>query len=322
MANSAQDQLVKYLTDAHSIEEQALSQMRGAPKIAGDERLADAFRVHLEETEGHERGVRQRLEALGADPSTVKDAAGKAGGWAMLLFARTQPDTPMKLTGHAFSYETMELAAYELLRCAAEACGDRDTADLASSIAAEESRMANRLAGLFDAAVEATVAGDDEEQLESRLDHYLEDAHALEQQATQLLQAGPRLVNDEELSAVFREHLEETEGHRERIEERLRDRGASPSRIKDLALRVGALNLGAFFGVQPDTTPKLAGFAYAFENLELGGYEMLRLVAERAGDGATAALAAEIAAEERTAAARVAATWERTMRARITAVAE
>ena len=35
-----QDQLTKYLTDAHSIEEQALAQMRAAPDISGDPEIA------------------------------------------------------------------------------------------------------------------------------------------------------------------------------------------------------------------------------------------------------------------------------------------
>ena len=34
------EQLTKYLTDVHSIEVQALAQMKAAPDIAGDERLA------------------------------------------------------------------------------------------------------------------------------------------------------------------------------------------------------------------------------------------------------------------------------------------
>jgi len=315
MTDSAEKQLVKYLADAHAVEEQALAQLRAAPKIVGEERLAAAFEQHREETEGHERGVRARLEAHDADPSTFKDLAGKAGGWGMILFARSQPDTPGKLTFHAFSYEAMEYATYELLRLAAEAAGDEETAEVASSIAAEESRMAERLAGLFDAAVEASLRDVGDEEIDKHLDHYLEDAHALEQQAMQMLEAAPKLVADETLIETFRAHLEETKEHKRRVEERLEARGASPSRIKDLALRAGALNLGAFFGAQPDTTPKLAGFAYAFENLELGGYELLRRVAARAGDEETVAMADEIASEEREAAARVAATWERTMRA-------
>ena len=51
-------QLVKYLTDVHSIEEQALSQMRRAPDIAGDPEIAEAFKQHLHETERQEERVR------------------------------------------------------------------------------------------------------------------------------------------------------------------------------------------------------------------------------------------------------------------------
>ena len=54
-------------------------------------------------------------------------------------------------------------------------------------------------------------------------------------------------------------------------------------------MRVGGLNLGAFFGGQPDTPAKLAGFAFAFEHLEIAAYEQLMRVARRAGDEETVA---------------------------------
>src|SRR3981081_2434407 len=63
---SLDDQLTKYLTDAHSIEQQALAQMRVAPELAGDPEIASAFSQHLTETEGHERLVRERLSRPGA----------------------------------------------------------------------------------------------------------------------------------------------------------------------------------------------------------------------------------------------------------------
>jgi ferritin-like metal-binding protein YciE len=69
MTKSIQDQLIKYLTDAHSIEQQALVQMKMAPKIAGDAEIAGAFERHKTETEEHERLVDERLEALGASPA-------------------------------------------------------------------------------------------------------------------------------------------------------------------------------------------------------------------------------------------------------------
>jgi ferritin-like metal-binding protein YciE len=100
-------------------------------------------------------------------------------------------------------------------------------------------------------------------------------------------------------------HLGETRAQQEAVRERLRARGSRPSRFKDVALRGGGVNLGGFFGAQPDTPAKLAGFAFAFEHLEIGAYEQVARVARRAGDGETAALAERIVAEERAAAAAV-----------------
>src|SRR3954447_18541525 len=157
-ASDINEQLDKYLADAHSIEEQALIQMRLAPRLAGSPALADAFRRHLTETERHERLVRERMEARGSSPSRFKDMVMKAGGAGFALFAKSQPDTPGKLTAHAYSYEHLELASYELLMRVAERAGDSETAEVARSIREEERLMAERLAEGFDAAVNASLA--------------------------------------------------------------------------------------------------------------------------------------------------------------------
>jgi UDP-glucose 4-epimerase len=305
-----EDKLVKQLADVHSIEEQALTQMRKAPKIAGDERLAEIFEEHLSETEEQERRVRQRLEAHGADPSTLKDLAGKAGGIGMVIFAASQPDTPGKLTAHAFSYEHMEIAAYELLRTTAEEAGDDATAVMAQQIVTEEQRMADRLEASFDVAVDASLPGDGE-GLSGQLDRYLADAHAIEKQGLQLLEAAPELVEDAELKKLFGEHLRQSEEHEQLIRERLEARGAKPSRAKDAALRIGGLQVGAFFAAQPDTAAKLTGFAFAFEHLEIAAYELLERVARRAGDPTMVDAAERILAEERETAGKLASRWDR-----------
>jgi ferritin-like metal-binding protein YciE/nucleoside-diphosphate-sugar epimerase len=305
------EQLVKYLGDVHSIELQALAQLRPALEIAGDERLCQAFERHLVETEDQERRVRERLEELGGKPSKLKDAAGAGGGWAMAAFAASQPDTPGKLTMHAYSYEHMEVAAYDLLRRLAERAGDEETARMAADIAMEEERMADRLEECFDAAVEVSLGAVDEDQLNSALLAYLRDVHALEGQAVKLLEAGAERVDDEFLEEAFRDHLEETREHLQEIEGLLEERGARPSLIKDTMLKAGGLNLSAFFGAQPDSTTKLAGFAFAFEHLEIAAYELLQRVAARAGDEGVVATAEEILIEERAAAERVAESWNR-----------
>jgi ferritin-like metal-binding protein YciE len=313
MPSTLDEQFTKYLTDVHSIEEQALAQLRAAPKIAGDEELAHVFREHLEETEDQERRVRERLAARGAAPSRAKDVIAWAGGKGMILFARANPDTPGKLTAHAFSYEHMELAAYDLLAIVADRAGDAETAEVARAIREQESAMAERLAANFDRAVEASLRDVASDDLGEQLVKYLADAHAIEAQAMGLLERGTAIAGEPELAKVFSDHLEETRSQQAAVEARLEAHGAGPNAVQDAAMRVGALNLGAFFGAQPDTPAKLAGFAFAFEHLEVAGYEQLRRVARRAGDGETARVADRIIGEERAAAGSIRAQFERAM---------
>src|SRR3954452_16530954 len=145
MTRDIQEQLTKYLADAHAIEEQALAQLRTAPDLAGDPAIAASFRDHLAETEGHERLTRELPEERDATPSRVKDAVMWAGGKGFLLFARLQPDTPGKLLAHAVSYEGLELASYALLREVANRAGDDGVADAATRIGDEERAMIDRL---------------------------------------------------------------------------------------------------------------------------------------------------------------------------------
>jgi ferritin-like metal-binding protein YciE len=312
--NDPETQLVKYLTDVHSIEEQALVQMRRAPDLV-EGAFADSFRRHLEETESQERRVRERLEAHDASPSKVKDVAAKGGGFGMVLFAKSQPDTPAKLAMHAFSYEHMEVAAYELLARAAREAGDAETAEMALAIADEEREMAGRIAAAFDEAVEQALREVEPDDLGEQLNSYLSDVHALEGQSKQLLEKSKEMDVPASLAGAFAHHLEETEGHLEKIERRLDDRGAAPSAIKDAMLKLGALNWGMFFAAQPDTPAKLAGFAYAVENLEIAAYELLIRVARRAGDQETVTLAESILSEEKSAANQVADHWSVSMAA-------
>lgn len=299
------EQLTKYLTDAHSIERQALVQMKLAPKIAGEPALAAAFSAHLTETEEHERLVTEALERRDASRSIVKDAAGTLTGLGFGAFAAVQPDTPGKLLAHALSYEHMEEAAYQLLSLLALRAGDEDVARMARTIEEQERGMGERLEGLYDEAVAASLDAKDASDLGAELDKYLADAHAIEKQAAGLLEKGIELAGTEELAAAYKSHLTETLSHTRLIETRLDARDESPSALKDAALKTGALNWGAFFSAQPDTPAKLAAFSYAFEYLEIGAYELLRRVAHRAGDEQTAQIATRILTEERAAAAKI-----------------
>jgi ferritin-like metal-binding protein YciE len=303
---SPRERTIASLKDAHAMEEQALVQMRLAPRLAGVGSIASAFQQHLRETEEHEQLIRQRLQECGERPSRIKDTAMKAGGLGFALFAGVQPDTPGKLAAHAYSYEHLEAGAYELLGRIAALAEDQASAELAGRILEQERAMAGRLESHLDEAAEASLKAVKTSEPNRQLDKYLADAHAIEMQATQLLEkAQKKMAGEQTLADIYGAHLAETRAHAERVERRLCERGASPSALKDTAMKLGAINWGAFFAAQPDTPAKLAAFAYAFEHLEIAGYEQLRRVAERAGDGETVAMASAILGEERAAAGKI-----------------
>jgi len=304
MPDTIQDHLTAYLSDAHSIEEQALAQLRSIPSLDGAERLAVALRMHLAETEDHERTVQQLLEGRDAHSSWFKDAMMKLGGKGFILFARLNPDTPGKLLAHAYSYEALEEASYALLGQVAQEAGEEEIADSAARIEGEEIAMKNRLADCFDEAVAASLVDVQRADVQEQVAKYLADAHALEQQALGLLERAAR-SGPSELGRVYEAHLAETRAHAGALSARLRALGRNRSMLKDAAMRLGAINWATFFAAHPDTPGKLAAFIYAFEHLEIGGYEQLERVAERAGDHETADIAARISMQERDAAAKV-----------------
>jgi hypothetical protein len=84
---------------------------------------------------------------------------------------------------HAFSYEHMEEAAYELLGRVAHRAHDPVTVETARLIEGQEHAMGDRLQGCFDRAVGAALRELDPDDISGQLDKYLADAHAIEGQA-------------------------------------------------------------------------------------------------------------------------------------------
>jgi ferritin-like metal-binding protein YciE len=148
--NSLQEQLIKYLTDVHSTEQNAISTLRAGADSVDDHELAGVFREHLAETEEHERLVKQRLEALDAGPSTLKDVAQKGIATVTGAVANAAPDTAGKMAIQAYAFEHLEIASYRMLRQVAERAGDYETVQVADQILAQEHAAAEKLSGLLE----------------------------------------------------------------------------------------------------------------------------------------------------------------------------
>jgi ferritin-like metal-binding protein YciE len=144
------EQLVSYLTDVHSTEQNALTQLKTGAEAAGHPRLAEAFREHLAETQEQERLVRERLQAHDAEPSKLKDAAQKGGAMVTGTVAKAAPDTTGKLAIQAYAFEHLEIASYRMLRVVAERAGDQETARVAEQILAQEQEAASKLDALLE----------------------------------------------------------------------------------------------------------------------------------------------------------------------------
>jgi ferritin-like metal-binding protein YciE len=293
------EQLSHFLSDMYSVEQQAIAQMVTAPELVGDPTLAADFRQHYFETREQARLVRERLEAHGRSASAIKNAIMKLGGKGFLLFARAMPETPGRLVVHAYSYEAMEWAGYEMLIRFAERAGDLNTVETARIIRDQEGIMMERLERGFDAAEEVSHAGLAKDKLPGHLLRHLAEVHAFERQNIQLLKKSERIAGNAQIMALYGHQLEQLGRHKQLVEQRLAVLGSEPSKLEDAALALGGVNWGLFFQAQSDTPAKLAAFVYAVLHLQIGGYELLKRTAGRIGDNATLRLCETIIVEKR-----------------------
>jgi ferritin-like metal-binding protein YciE len=129
----------------------------------------------------------------------------------------------------------------------------------------------------------------------------LKNAHALEQQATQLLQRQiDRYDRYPDVSQRLQQHLRETEQQIGRLEELMHGMGTDRSVIKDWATSIMG-NLAAIgHAVMPDEILKNTFANHAFENFEIASYTSLIAMAEATGNaGHVSALRQTLNEEQR-----------------------
>lgn len=127
----------------------------------------------------------------------------------------------------------------------------------------------------------------------------LSNAHALENQAVQLLQRQvERLENYPAMRDRMRQHIEESRRQATRIEEILQKHGTSHSSLKDLG--AGFMGNMAALAHTPaqDEVVKSTFANFAFEHYEIASYRGLLEMAEAAGDSSAPAALKESLNEE------------------------
>ena len=103
----------------------------------------------------------------------------------------------------------------------------------------------------------------------------------------------------------------QTQNHADRMAERLEAHGAEPSTVKQIGGVLGALAKLPLDLVRGEKSSRNAREGYATEHLEIASYELLRRIAQKAGDEETAQAAQEIIAQERAMAALLEQNWDR-----------
>ena len=285
------EQLTKYLTDVHSIEVQALEQMRLAPRMAGEPRAGR----DLPRAPARDRGARAaRARGARAPRRRAVAGEGRRRPRRRLGDGRSSPASTRtrRASSRCTPTPTSTWSSPPTSFCAGSPSAPvREVAAMAARDRRRGARDGGPHRRRWDEAVDASLREKDADATREELVKYLRDAHALEAQAIQLLEAGPR---DRRARGAGR-GLPRAPRAVARAPAARRGAPAAldsrPARFQPAAMRVSALNLGGFFKAQPDSPVKLAGFAYAFEALETGAYELLARTARRAGDEETAAMA-------------------------------
>jgi len=121
--------------------------------------------------------------------------------------------------------------------------------------------------------------------VEETLLDWLRDAHAMEQQAEQMLSGmAQRIENYPQLKAQVERHIEETRAHANLVQQCIDRRGSSTSAVKDVAGKLTGLGqaLSGLFVSDEIVKGALAG--YSFEHMEIASYGILIAAAEEAGD--------------------------------------
>jgi ferritin-like metal-binding protein YciE len=157
----AQSELTKklgdYVEDAHAMESNVLQMLNSMIATTDDQTIRRELEQHKKQTERHQERLRERLQKMGRDTSTRKEAQTLVGALMKGVADQVRGDKPGKNARDGFVTEHMEIAAYELLERLAERAGDDQTAKVARQNKRDEEAMAKKIASKWDKFIDLTL---------------------------------------------------------------------------------------------------------------------------------------------------------------------
>ena len=149
------------------------------------------------------------------------------------------------------------------------------------------------------------------EQLKEQLVKHIDEACAMEQNVLRMLDGMIETTEDEEIKSELREHKLETERHADRMRQRLEAHGASPSIVKEAGGIAGALMKSVADLARSEKAGRNARDGYTTEHMEIAAYQLLKRIAQKAGDEETAEVARENRKDEEAMAKKLDAHWDK-----------
>lgn len=139
----AREHLLDWLRDAHAMEEQAETMLKGMEgRLEHYPELRTRIAQHIQETHHQAERLRHCIQDLGGDTSLLKDWTGKVMATMQGFSGAMATDEVVKGAMFSYAFEHMEIAAYRNLIAAAQILGEARTAQVCQSILEEEIAMA------------------------------------------------------------------------------------------------------------------------------------------------------------------------------------
>jgi ferritin-like metal-binding protein YciE len=139
----------------------------------------------------------------------------------------------------------------------------------------------------------------------------LDQAYAMEQTVSKLLDGMIRTTSDPSVKADLETHKEQTEQHAEKVKRCLEGYGESPSKTKEVLGAIAAFLKAPADVARGEQELRNARDGFATEHLEIATYRVIESLAKAADDKQALQVARENIADEERMAARIQRNWDR-----------